>query len=219
MAKTTKKNEKITWTTTKVQLGDLKAWEPNPRESTKEQVERIRHSIRTYGYSQLIEIEPAKDGKYLIIDGHQRTPVLAMMEEWGESAEIEVRVSSRPFTVQERKEYIAQKHKGAQGQWNLDKFHNLYTDPQELLQWGFDEIDVTKMGYDIFPDGFSFEIPTTDRLPFQQMTFTLHDEQVLMVKEALKEAKAAGDFTDSKNANSNGNALAMVCQFFLEKNE
>lgn len=54
-----------------------------------------------------------------------------------------------------------------------------------------------------------------DRAPFQQMTFTLHDDQAEMVKRALEAAKNIGTFVDTGNENSNGNALALVCELFL----
>lgn len=57
-------------------------------------------------------------------------------------------------------------------------------------------------------------LPDDDRLPFQQMTFTLHDDQVAEVKRALKAAQGMGDF-DGPNVNSNGNALARICETFL----
>lgn len=57
-------------------------------------------------------------------------------------------------------------------------------------------------------------LPDSDRAPFQQMTFTLHDSQKTIVDEAIRAAKAAGDFSDSPNQNSNGNALAYICEVF-----
>lgn len=65
--------------------------------------------------------------------------------------------------------------------------------------------------------GDAFEkVPTDDREPFQGMTFTLHDEQVTVINAALGKAKKAGDFTDSPNENSNGNALWRVCDWYLK---
>lgn len=57
-------------------------------------------------------------------------------------------------------------------------------------------------------------LPDGDRSPFQQMTFTLHDEQVEQVKAAINASKALGPF-DSPNENSNGNALARICEIFV----
>lgn len=48
-----------------------------------------------------------------------------------------------------------------------------------------------------------------DREPFQQMTFTLHDDQAATIRAAIDKAKAAGPF-DGPNENSNGNALARI---------
>ena len=64
-----------------------------------------------------------------------------------------------------------------------------------------------EIGFPVLPDG--------DKNPFQQMTFTLHDQQADQVKRALSAAKAMGPFTNSLNKNSNGNALARVCGRFL----
>jgi len=53
-----------------------------------------------------------------------------------------------------------------------------------------------------------------DREPFQQMTFTLHDDQAEQVKAAMEKAKAMGAFIDTGNENGNGNALARICETF-----
>lgn len=58
-------------------------------------------------------------------------------------------------------------------------------------------------------------LPTGDRAPFQQMTFTVSDEQAEQIKGALDKAKGMGAFVDTGNENSNGNALARVCEVFL----
>jgi hypothetical protein len=57
-------------------------------------------------------------------------------------------------------------------------------------------------------------LATGDRAPFQQMTFTLHDDQAEQVKLAMQAAKDAGPFV-SENENSNGNALARICETYL----
>lgn len=59
--------------------------------------------------------------------------------------------------------------------------------------------------FDALPDG--------DRAPFQQMTFTLSDAQAEVVTQALKAAQAE-PFADTGNANSNGNALARICEAY-----
>lgn len=57
-------------------------------------------------------------------------------------------------------------------------------------------------------------LPDQDRAPFQQMTFTLADPQVEMVKRALKKAFADGAGS-TLNENGNGNALALLAAAYL----
>jgi hypothetical protein len=54
-----------------------------------------------------------------------------------------------------------------------------------------------------------------DRLPFQQMTFTIHDDQAEEIRAAIAKAKSDGYGESSINENSNGNALAFICGSFL----
>ena len=65
------------------------------------------------------------------------------------------------------------------------------------------------------PDDYP-ELANGDKSPFQQMTFTLHDSQVIQVERAIKKAKELGASSDS-NENSNGNALAMIAEEYLGK--
>lgn len=58
-------------------------------------------------------------------------------------------------------------------------------------------------------------LPDGDKSPFQGMTFTLHDSQAEIVKEALERAKDAESFDGSPNENSNGNALAAIAEAYL----
>jgi ParB-like chromosome segregation protein Spo0J len=59
------------------------------------------------------------------------------------------------------------------------------------------------------------DLPTGEKSPFQQMTFTLHNEQAEAVRAAMELAASMGEYGDL-NANSNGNALARVCEKFME---
>lgn len=70
------------------------------------------------------------------------------------------------------------------------------------------------VGIGVKPGGLP-ELPNGKRDPIQQMTFTLHDRQKEQVDAALAKAKAMGTFADGLNENSNGNALARVCELFL----
>jgi ParB-like chromosome segregation protein Spo0J len=58
-------------------------------------------------------------------------------------------------------------------------------------------------------------LPDGEKEPFQQKAFVLHDQQAETVERALEVAKAMGPFLEELNANSNGNALARICEHFL----
>ena len=57
-------------------------------------------------------------------------------------------------------------------------------------------------------------LPDGERGAFRQMTFTLTARQEAVVQGALSTAKAAGGFDGTGNENSNGNALARICESY-----
>ena len=101
--------------------------------------------------------------------------------------------------------------------WDFELLENevrgLDDDGFDLSLLGFDDAELSKMLAEVELSELP-ALPDGDREPFQQMTFTLHDEQVEQVKAAMDAAKAMGPF-DSPNENSNGNALARVAETFL----
>jgi hypothetical protein len=122
--------DKITWRNEQRKLSDLIPWADNPRQITKEQGKRLTASLRKFGYSQPIEIEPDN----LILDGHQRDFLMQTMSEYTKDTLLDVRVSSRKFTDAERREYVLYKGQGASGEWNMDLISSW--DPKELVEWG-----------------------------------------------------------------------------------
>lgn len=95
-------------------------------------------------------------------------------------------------------------------------------DAELLLAMGYTDAEYTAMLETLTPASVSEwgaalgRIPSEDRSPFQQMTFTLHDEQAETVRKAIALAGKVGDFSDSPNQNSNGNALAFICEVFVD---
>lgn len=80
-------------------------------------------------------------------------------------------------------------------------------------------IDIEEWGYDAPPSldnmetGEGFELPSGDRAPFQQMTFTLADEQAEYIKNALADVKKTEEYKYMEtmgNENGNGNALYLL---------
>jgi ParB-like chromosome segregation protein Spo0J len=78
---------------------------------------------------------------------------------------------------------------------------------------GFDADVITKL-LDI--EAELPELPDGDRDPFQQKTFTLHDEQAAVIDDAILKAKTSPLIDTGLNENSNGNAIAWICENWLE---
>lgn len=82
-----------------------------------------------------------------------------------------------------------------------------------LAGWTDEEARSLGVGVEAL-DGDPFASLPTDAPTHEQMTFTLTHEQAQDVRAALDAAKAQGPFVDTGNENSNGNALARVCEAF-----
>lgn len=88
----------------------------------------------------------------------------------------------------------------------------------ELLSVDFDVPELQDMGINF--DSFECEtdmpdLASGDKEPFQQMTFTLADEQAELIKDAIAKAKKSENYNyidTMGNENSNGNALFMIVQ-------
>ncbi len=105
-------------------------------------------------------------------------------------------------------------------EWDAEVLQSFMDDGIDLEQFWFpDELARVLEG---LPDGDewgnAFEsLPDGDKSPFQQMTFTVADAQAVQVDAAIAAAKKAGPFIDTGNENSNGNALARICETYLTR--
>lgn len=101
--------------------------------------------------------------------------------------------------------------------WDADTLVALAEDCVDLSAlWGGDELDVllNRNPDEAWQSALS-DLPTGDKAPFQQMTFTLSDAQALVVREALAKAKTGTADAVTDNENSNGNALWVICDAYL----
>lgn len=125
----------VNWQNEVRRLGELKPWAINPREIDDESAVRLAESFRLFGQAEPILIGPDNE----IYNGHQRYEVL--MEEKGKEFEVEVRVSERVLSEDERKQLTVYLHKGAVGKFNIDKLLANF-DTEQLFQWGFEPGDL-----------------------------------------------------------------------------
>jgi ParB-like chromosome segregation protein Spo0J len=197
-----------------VNTADLIPYARNSRTHSEAQVGKIAASIKEFGFLNPIIV----DGESGIIAGHGR--ILAAQKLGLQQVPC---IEAAHLTEAQKRAYvIADNRLALDAGWDNDL---LKIELQDLDAQGFDlsltgfevgEIDAfltNAQALEEYP-----ELPDGDRQPFQQMTFTLHDEQVDAVKAALEVSKAVGPFVETQNENGNGNALARICETYVTQN-
>lgn len=193
----------------KIKLDVLVPYARNSRTHSDAQVAQIAGSIREFGFTNPVLIG-ADDG---IIAGHGRVMAARKLG----MAEVPCIRLGHLTEAQKRAYVIADNRLALNAGWDEDM---LRLELGELQEDGFD-LDLLGFSGDelqaLLGAADEVDLPELndgDREPFQQMTFTVHDEQKEQIDAALSAAKRLGPF-DSPNENSNGNALARVCESFL----
>lgn len=181
----------------------------NPRKNDHA-VDKVAAAIREFGFR--VPICAKSDGT--VVDGHLR---LKAAKKLG-LAEVPV-VLADDMTEAQIKAFRLSVNKMAElAEWDTEllrlEFLDLEGDGFDLELTGFDADEIAELQFDDDAETDMPELADGDREPFQQMTFTLHDDQAEEVKAAIEKAKAMGAFVDSGNENGNGNALARICEVF-----
>ena len=196
-----------------VLVADLIPYARNSRTHSDEQVTQIAASIKEFGFLNPVII----DGEKGIIAGHGRVMAAKKLGMVDLPA-----VEASHLTDAQRRAYIIADNKLAlNAGWD-----------EEMLRVEFDELGA--MGFDLDLTGFSLDeigalgfdndsaldqmpaLPNGDKEPYQQKTFTLHDEQAAIVDDAVTLARTNPLADTGINENSNGNALALICGQWLE---
>ncbi len=102
------------------------------------------------------------------------------------------------------------------GEWDWEMLANEW-DAEQLEDWA---LDVTGWKLDPTQMGDEFTLPDGDKSPLQQMTFTLADEQVEQIKNAIADIKQTEEHKYAEtmgNENSNGNALYLIVMQWAEQ--
>ena len=197
-------------------INDLKQDHKNARKRTNQSAELIQESLKRYGAARSIVID--EDNRILAgngtIEGAKAAGIknVRIIETDGDEI---IAVKRTGLSEHDKVGLaLADNRTSDLSDWDAEMLHRL-SEEQDISPW-FDENDLAELGgeeveaLDEMP-----ELSDAEKEPFQQMSFTLHDEQVEVVKEAIEKAKTMGDFVDTPNENSNGNAIARVCELFL----
>jgi len=203
------------WPADKVErraVASLIPYARNSRTHSDEQVAQIAASIKEWGWTTPVLIDP--DG--MLIAGHGR--VLAAQQLGIDEVPCMV---ADGWTEAQKKAYVIADNKLAlNAGWDDDM---LKVEMQELDDLDFN-LELTGFELDDIEDMVGADIECVDlpdladgdKEPFQKKTFTLHDEQAEIVDDAVLLARANPLSDTGINENSNGNALALICREWLE---
>lgn len=180
-----------------------------------DQIDKLAGSIAEFGFDQPIVVDKDR----VIIKGHGRR-----------EAALRLNMSIVPIIIAEHLD--ESQVKAARIADN--KVSSLKYDPERLR---FDIGSLDRVNFNLNLTGLEFDeikemlafgdvtetpLPSLSNSPksmLQQMAFQITESQKVVIDKAIKVAKSLGDFTNSDNANSNANALALICDFFLGQNQ
>ncbi len=195
--------------TKKVKLELIKLNPNNPRLIKDDKFKKLVQSI--IDFPQMLEIRPiVVNTDMIILGGNMRYKAC---KEAG-IKEIPVIIADN-LTEEQQKEFLI-KDNTSGGEWDWEVLANEW-DSEQLEAWGLDLV-----GFDLDSDdlGTDFSLPEGDKAPFQQMTFTLADEQAEQIKNAIADIKATEEYKYAEtmgNENSNGNALYLIIMQWAEQ--
>jgi len=195
-----------------MKLSQIKANPNNPRLIKDERFAKLCKSIQDA--PKFMALRPIIiDGEGMILGGNMRYKALLHLgykevpDAWVKRAD--------DLTEEERRRFIISDNVGF-GEWEWETVANEW-DVEELADWGLDvpgfDVDMDKMGDE-------FELPDGDKAPFQQMTFTLADEQAEIIKQAIEAIRKTEEFKYCEtmgNENGNGNALYLIVMQWAEQ--
>lgn len=195
--------------------GQIDGLPSNPRQWTQTDIDRLAKSLEET--PELFEarpliVYPYKD-KYVILGGNLRFSAAKKLK----MQDVPVHILDEDLSREKLREIVI-KDNGSFGEWDMDMLANEWDD-LPLKEWGVDIGDWEQK--DISPDDFGedFSLPSGDKQPFQQITFMLADAQAEEIKAALEEAKGLEAYKTMitfGNTNSNGNAIALIIEQWIE---
>ena len=185
--------------TVMMSINKIKNNPDNPRIIKDDKFRKLVKSV--VDFPKMLEVRPIVVGADMVIlGGNMRYKAC---KEAG-IKEVPVIVADQ-FNDEEVRQFII-KDNASGGEWDWGVLGNEW-DVCELDEWG---VDIVGFDVDEGELGEEFTLADGDKEPFQQITFTLADEQAKMIKAKIDYIKKHDGFSSLEtygNENSNGNAL------------
>lgn len=183
---------------------------------------KLKKQILDQGFSAPIFVWK-KDGKYFILDGHGRKEVCAELRAEGYTVPdlpcVEIFAKSKKEAKLKLLGYVSAFGK-VEGKGLYEFIMEAELSVEELEEFAIPEINMEEFKKEFFSDVAEVpfpEMPDSDKPDIEQMTFLLHKDQVNEVRRAMDVAKSLGEYGETGNENSNGNALARIAELFLQE--
>lgn len=190
-----------------VPINQVKANPNNPRIIKDDKFAKLVKSIQEF--PDMLNVRAIVVNKDMVVLGGNMR-----LKACKEAGLKEILVQVVDWTEQQQKEFIVKDNVGY-GEWDWSDLANNW-DSEQLEEWGLDI-----PGFSNVEDlGEGFSLPEGDKSPFQQITFTLADEQHIQIKNAIDEIKHTEEFKYAEtmgNENSNGNALYLIIMQWAEQ--
>jgi hypothetical protein len=194
-------------------IGQIDGLPKNPRILKDDKFIKLKKSLEDD--PEMLELREViaydNNGELIVICGNMR---LKALKELG-IKEVPTKILPTKTSVEKLKAYTI-KDNVSFGDHDWEVLSNEW-DSEQLECWGLD-----LPGFDINADelGEDFSLPDGDKSPFQQMTFTLADEQAEQIKNAIGDIKKTEEYKYAEtmgNENSNGNALYLIIMQWAEQ--
>lgn len=187
--------------------GQIEGLPKNPRQIRDHRYEKLKKSIEDA--PEMLQLRELLvypyGGKFVIIGGNMR---YRACKEIGYK-ELPCKVLDAETPVEKLRQYAIKDNENF-GEYDWDVVANEW-DTAEMEDWGVEL--PTDWGVNADDFGTEFSLKDGDKEPFQQMAFTLADEQAAVIKNAIETIKKTEEYKYCEtmgNENSNGNALYLI---------
>jgi hypothetical protein len=190
-----------------VDLSLLKADPQNARKHDSANLAAIAGSLEQFGQRKPIVV--TKDNFVVAGNG---TLAAAISIGW---KEIEVVRIPSDWTSNQIKAFALADNRTAElAEWDAEIM------AKQVIELEAAGISVADFGF-LQPDTFEVDVGDTfdvlgrEKGEIEQITFTLHVDQAQTIKQGLELSKELGDFGETGNKNSNGNAIARIVELWI----
>ena len=201
-----------------MKISQLKPNPNNPRLIKDDKFKKLVTSLSEF--PEMMEKRPMvcvtdTDGKLYPLGGNMRLKALQELK-YKEIPDAWIMLADE-WSEEKRKEFTIKDNVGY-GEFNWDELANEW-EADLLSDWG---LDIPNFDGVVLSDEFGedFQLKDGDKAPFQQMTFTLADEQAEQIKNAIDDIKKTEEYKYAEtmgNENSNGNALYLIVMQWAEQ--